>query len=167
MINLSSKILKVTPHQLLLFYLGKSFAPTPPLPDYSKFRLDVLQFAYRMRWAWHWHQHPKPVAIDTNPRATEIKSMELQLVDKSETKPIQTCNNPCLELYIQKVSKDLLQTNSRRTTVLPDNLPQDTRKALQDMKNWKDLIIRPADKGSKFFILDREDYIYTAGSGSP
>ena len=27
------------------------------------------------------------------------------------------------------------------------------------MKLWKDLIIRPSDKGSKFFIMDKEDYI--------
>ena len=27
------------------------------------------------------------------------------------------------------------------------------------MKKWKDLVIRPADKGTKFLIMDREDYI--------
>ena len=41
-INLSSKITEISEHQLYLFYLGKAFAPTPPLPDYSKFRLDIL-----------------------------------------------------------------------------------------------------------------------------
>ena len=40
-INLSDKIADLTPHQLYLFYLGESFAPTPLLPDYSQFRLDI------------------------------------------------------------------------------------------------------------------------------
>ena len=57
-INLSDKITDLSPHQLYLFFLGESFAPTPLLPDYSKFRLDLLQFAYRMRWGWYWHQNP-------------------------------------------------------------------------------------------------------------
>ncbi len=48
-INLSTKIEDISLHQLYLFYLGKTFAPTPPLPDYSEFRLDILQFAYKLR----------------------------------------------------------------------------------------------------------------------
>ena len=158
-INLSSKITDLTSHQLLLFYLGKSFAPTPALPDYSKFKLDLLQFVYRLRYAWHWFKNPKPQSSDINPNALAIKCIEDKLIEKEETKPIQACNNHCLEFFIEQVSKELLQTNSRRTNTLPDNLPEESRKALKDMKNWKDTVIRPADKGSKFFILDREEYV--------
>ena len=52
-----------------------------------------------------------------------------------------------------------MQTVSTTRKTLPDNLPTESRKALEDMKSWKELVIRPSDKGSKFFILDREDYI--------
>ena len=158
-INLSTNIADIPSQQLLLFYLGKSFAPTPPLPDYSKFRLDLLQFAYRLRWAWYWFQNPKPTHTEPTSKQLAIKALENKLIEKDETKQIRMCNNPCLELFIEQVSKELLQTNSRRTTKLPDNIPAESRSALQKMKNWKDFIIRPADKGSKFFILDRDDYV--------
>ena len=159
-INLSKKIPNLTRHQLYLFYLGESFAPTPPLPDYSKFRLDILQFAYRLRWAWHWHQNPpKSQLLEENPKFEAIKTIERKLATKTDTKPIQHCNNPCLELFIQKVTKELLQANTKRTSVLPDNLPEETRKALEDMKSWRDTVIRLPDKGSKFFVIDREDLV--------
>ena len=159
-INLSDKITDLSPHQLYLFFLGESFAPTPLLPDYSKFRLDLLQFAYRMRWGWYWHQNaPKTNTSGMSPKTLAIKAIEQKLVTRKETKAIQSCNNPCLELFIQQVTKELLQTNSNRTSVSPDNLPEESREALQDMEKWKDVVIRPADKGSKFFVLDREDYV--------
>ena len=85
--------------------------------------------------------------------------MEKKLTEKQDTKQIRTSDNHCLELFINKVSNELLQTVSKTRNTLPDNLPAESRKALEDMKLWKDLIIRPADKGSKFFILDKEDYI--------
>ena len=145
--NLSSKISELSPHHLYLFYLGESFAPTPSLPDYSKLMLDVLQFAYRLRWAWYWHQNPpKSKPIEENPKLQAIKSVQEKLVLKSDTKSIQFCNNPCLEFYIQQVSKSLLQTNSRRHSLLQDNLPHESRKALQEMKKWREIVIRPADK---------------------
>jgi len=156
-INLSTKIQEVTPHQLFLFYLGKSFAPTPALPDYSKFRLNILQFAYKLRWAWFWHTQPQPKA--TPQTIAAIKSMERTLIKSDETKPLKVCNNHCLELYIERVTKDLLQTNSSTRSKLPDNIPVESRKALSDMAKWKDIVIRPADKGSQYFFLDREDYI--------
>ena len=34
-----------------------------------------------------------------------------------------------------------------------------SRKALEEMEKWNDIIIRPADKGSRYFFLDREDYV--------
>ena len=150
-INLSDKITDLSPHQLYLFFLGESFAPTPLLPDYSKFRLDLLQFAYRMRWGWYWHQNPpKTNTSGMSPKTLAIKAIEQKLVTRKETKAIQSCNNPCLELFIQQVTKELLQTNSNRTSVSPDNLPEESRKALQDMEKWKDVVIRPADKGLSF-----------------
>ena len=53
----------------------------------------------------------------------------------------------------------LFQFDNNRRTSLPDNLSWETRKSLQEMKSRKDIVIRKADKGSKFFILDREDYV--------
>ena len=85
--------------------------------------------------------------------------METKLIKYEETKPIKVTNNHCLELYIERITKDLLQTNTRIRSKLPDNLPTESRLALEEMQKWKDIVIRPADKGSKYFFLDREDYV--------
>ena len=102
---------------------------------------------------------PKTSSSDMSPKTLAIKAIEQKLVTRKETKAIQSCNNPCLELFIQQVTKELLQTNSNITSVSPDNLPEESRKSLQDMEKWKDVVIRPADKISKCFVLNREDYV--------
>ena len=158
-INLSTKVTEISQHHLYLFYLGKSFAPAPPLPDYSQFRLNILQFVYKLRWAWYWFCNPPKAHKDMSGQELAIKSMETKLIKTEETKPIKVTNNHCLELYIERISKDLLQTNTRIRSRLPDNLPTESRRALEDMQKWKDTVIRPADKGSKYFFLDREDYV--------
>ena len=157
-INLSSQLADLTPHQLLLFYYGKKFAPTPPLPDYSKFRLDILQFAYKLRWAWHWFKHPKPQSSSTT--NCQITALERKLCDRNDTKPIQSSSNNCLELYIEKISNDLLQPKNSYKTMLPDNLQKESRMELEKLANNRDIVIRPSDKGSVIFILDRKDYVH-------
>ena len=149
---------EISQHQLYLFYLGKSFAPTPPLPDYSQFRLDILQFAHKLRWAWYWFCKTPKTHKDVSSQVLAIKSMETKLIKSEETKPIKVTNNHCLELYIERITKDLLQTSTRIRSKLPDNLPTESRLALEEMQKWKDIVTRPADKGSKYFFLDREDY---------
>ena len=157
-INLSKTVKDLTPHQLYLFYLGKSFAPTPPLPDYSRFRQDVLQFAYKLRWTWFWFNNTQRKKPLTEKQAA-INKVERSLLKPTETKYIKATNNHCLELYIEKVSNDLLQSDSSTISKLPDNLTKESRKALEEMKTWNDVVIRPADKGSRYFLLDRSDYV--------
>ena len=157
-INLSTSIQNISHHQLYLFFLGKSYSPTPPLPDYSKFRLDILQFAYKLRWAWYWHCNP-PKSKELSQQQVEVLSLEKELVKSEETKATKVCNNHCLELFLERITKDLLQTNSKTKSRLPDNLSEESRKALEEMQSWKDIVIRPADKGSKYFFLDRQDYV--------
>ena len=64
-----------------------------------------------------------------------------------------------LELSIERVTTSVLQSKNSRQRTLPDNLPKESRESLNDMKSWKEVIIQPADKGSKIFLLDRADYI--------
>ena len=49
-INLSENT-TLSDHHLLLFYLGHSFSPSTPLPNYTKFTQDILEFSYKLRWA--------------------------------------------------------------------------------------------------------------------
>ena len=153
-INLASKQEQISEHQLILFYLGKSFAPTPKLPTYEAFREDVLQFAYKLRWAWFFYTNPS-----NNTTNSTARQLEVALIEKSATKQIRSSNNPCLELFIQKVTEELLLHKSNFSKKLPDNLPPESRKELYALKQRNDIVIRPADKGSKFFIMDRAEYV--------
>ena len=42
---------------------------------------------------------------------------------------------------------------------IPTNLDKDTLNAISDMKKWDDIVVRTFDKGSGFFVLNKEDYI--------
>ena len=61
-----------------------------------------------------------------------------------------------LELFIQKLEEDIKNHNEKRS--LGDNLTKEEREALQDMRQWKDKIIRPYDKGTGFVIDYTESY---------
>ena len=86
--------------------------------------------------------------------------MERMLISNtSECKQIKSSNNPCLELYLNRIQHDLLQPPTKRLVQNPDNLTKECRKALQDMKKWDNVVIRPFDKGTGFFILDKSEYV--------
>ena len=87
-INLSSKVNVLSSHQLLLFYLGKSFAPTPPRPDYSSLKQALIEFAYSLRWRWFFHKSPSSKKLDP-----QIEEMERQLIPRSSPKHIASSNN--------------------------------------------------------------------------
>ena len=68
------------------------------------------------------------------------------------TKPIQ-CNNEEL-LKITKMIEDTQPSNIR----IPDNLPKDERKALQELKNNISIVIKEADKGGGLVIMNKDFY---------
>uniref|UniRef100_A0A3B3BT94 Uncharacterized protein n=1 Tax=Oryzias melastigma TaxID=30732 RepID=A0A3B3BT94_ORYME len=45
---------------------------------------------------------------------------------------------------------------------VPDNLSTDERRALRQLSNNPNIIIKPADKGSKIVIMDRQQYLTEA-----
>ena len=159
-INLSSKIKDATPHQLLCSTLEKIF----------KYQLHHYLVIANSNWIYY-NLHINYVALGMtfSPESSDfkisnikeninIKEMEVKLIENQPTKQAKISNNHCLELYIDKVTKELLQTNTKAHTKLPSNLPEESQKALMDMQKWKEVVIRPSDKGSKYFLLDRNDY---------
>ena len=67
-----------------------------------------------------------------------------------------------LELFIERVTKEAHDYKPNRNRTVPDNLPQEARKALNELKHLhknKDIIIRPFDKGVGFFLIQKEEYI--------
>ena len=65
-----------------------------------------------------------------------------QLVTKEETKAIQFCDNPCLELFIQQMSKELLQTNCSRTSLIPSSVFYNDNDVTAKSKGWDMVRVR-------------------------
>ena len=65
-------------------------------------------------------------------------------------------NDAAINLYLSSLEEKLMNVE-----VLKDkfnNLPNSERKALDDLKNDKSIVIKSADKGSVVVVWDREDY---------
>ena len=68
-----------------------------------------------------------------------------------------------LETYIKKVRTDVerqLEVNKNKRCT--DNLLSVQRNALRNLPQRKDIVIKPADKGSAVVVLSKEDYIKEA-----
>ena len=65
------------------------------------------------------------------------------------------CSSPEVEVFINNVRKDILEPQNLRT--VKDNLTKDERLALRNLKS-SDKVIRIQDKGSRFVILNQEEY---------
>ena len=65
---------------------------------------------------------------------------------------------PSLETYVQVVSSQI-NSNDHSTHRTHDNLPREEREALKTLRARKDIIIKPADKGSAVVVMGRQQYI--------
>ena len=138
-VNLSSKTLSHATLSALSKGLG--FVPTPPTPNLSKLSEDIAAFARTLRIKYHFRnsQHPhtrhpfKPKSSWNPPRA----------------------RNKHLEDYIEALSTD----TPRLCTHATNNLSQPERIALGKISKRKDLVIKPADKGSCIVVQDTATYV--------
>ena len=92
-------------------------------------------------------------------RDPKVLELEATVVKNYTNKIFKETYNHALELFISKVKTEALNSEPKRKYCNPDNLTPGQRAALKDMASWKEAVIRPFDKGTGFFILDREDYI--------
>ena len=71
--------------------------------------------------------------------------------------------NAALEIYIQQVRTDVEhQLDNINKKHCHDNLLSHQRKALRELWQRSDIIIKPADKGSVVVVLSKDDYIKEA-----
>ena len=87
--------------------------------------------------------------------------MERCLIKYQRNPNVETkvTNSPALELYIQKIKEEVGSFEHHFKISLSSNLDKETLSAINEMKQWKDTIIRQFDKGSGFFILSKDEYI--------
>ena len=167
-INLSDRTL--TREQLYVLYLGEGFAPTPGLPNKMKFNDDVIKWINSLRRSVHFRYTVNQLSdsaengSDTaqKPLKTEVDLMERSLIKntwKGINLEVKEGKCPALELFIKNVKQDIAKHSSSRRTTNPSNIDKKSIDALNEMRNWKDTVIRMFDKGTGFFILNKDDYI--------
>ena len=161
-INLTD--LQLTKPQLYIFYLSQSFAPTPKLPNLTVFEKDLQNWINRLRWRYYYGNKKNATNTNQQPNETDeqVNNMERTLIKKTDVHNAPKATSHALELFIERVTKDAHDYKPNRNRTIPDNLPQEARKALKELKNLhknKDIIIRPFDKGVGFFLIKKEEYI--------
>ena len=151
-INLTDKPL--TQGHLNLFKKGPSFVPTTFSANQSEFVKDLNKWENRMRYGIFYKLNPVHEKHSDNMESlnhNEFMSVERELVKSGDTRQAPTGKSHALELYIQNVEADI--KNHKEITGMGYNLSKEERAALQDIKSWDDVVIRPYDKG-KGFVLD-------------
>lgn len=169
-INLTDK--ELTRDQLYVFNLGESFAPTPKLPNIMQFNDDIRKWTNSLRRAAHYELTVKELqsqVINTaepntpkSPLQADIASMERAIISSQRNDngtEVKESKFPALELFISKVKQDLLKHKNVHKKNNPSNIDKATQNAVNEMKNWDNVVIRMFDKGSGFFLMSREEYI--------
>ena len=67
-----------------------------------------------------------------------------------------------LETYIRTVRRTIRDDLAKGKNTTKDNLTKEERKALKDLRNRDDIIIKEADKGSAVVVMSKADYIKEA-----
>ena len=66
-------------------------------------------------------------------------------------------NIKILELFIEKIEKDNIFDTAAVRNVLP-NILKEEKEALTKIRSWNNQTVHVAGKGSRFVILDNNDY---------
>ena len=122
--------------------------------DFAEFQEDIRIWKNRLRWAVYHDLRKSESDNSTNDVTSPI---ELALIKSNKSKSnAPFSKNLALELFLENI--DIEIKNHQEKKNLGDNLSADERKALQDIRNWSDVIVRPYDKGVGFVVDDVENY---------
>ena len=120
---------------------GLGFVPTPPAPNLSKLSDDITAFARTLHIKYHFRNSLYPHS-------------KHPFKPKSNWNPPRS-RNQHLEDYIEALSTD----TPKLCTHASNNLSQPEHKALERISKCKDIVIKPADKGSCIVVQDTTTYI--------
>lgn len=151
-VNLSD--VKLSEHELSLLDKGLTFCPTPKTFNKIHFLKDILSFYRRLRLKEYFSRNKCP-----DKRSPFLKSVAEKVSSSpSYWSPNPEDKNPILEKFIEYVSRDINKfLNTPFQTKY--NISDDENSAIQSLQNNKDIVLKPADKGSAIVIQNRKDYI--------
>ena len=132
--------------QITLLERGLSFIPRPTKLDREELQRDVHNFHRRIKLIDYFHLHPVRHATPfTHPSNWEPQNNTLHPL----THQLMKTNRRALQRFRPRPDRS-------------DNLTGPERRALKELHHNPNIIIKPADKGSKIIIMDRSQYILEA-----
>ena len=141
----------LTPATISLLSEGPSFVPTPKHINWSKLSKDFLKFKYKMRWrAKHGNQEVNEYGDDS-----DVELFRCFKLSSGNDAP--RSDDQALELFLELVENDIFHPDLAKTKHR-SNLSVYERKELYSLQNNKDLAVRIQDKGSRFVVVDTNEY---------
>ena len=164
----------LTPSQKSVLAKGPTFVSTPTSVNWLDLRKDFDTFVNQLRYGFKEQrtQHQEQGSSANN----DLQSLQHQISNKDENNnlpppPVKTnkfeplyrskeTDNKSLEMFIEKIEKDLF--NPENVKKVRHNLSKDEKAALKDIRYWDKNVASVQDKGSRFVVLENEDYIKKA-----
>ena len=147
MTNLSKHELSA-PH-ISLLERGLKFIPSRHEVDKVKLLADRSEWERRIRLAEYFYGEGDEMKEQTE-EADKFR------VKKKSTFTPNSGRDKCLDLYIDLVKDDVLGSLKKSKKI---NLSKEENSAFHELLHNKEIVIRPADKGSGIVVLDREEYV--------
>lgn len=160
-VNLSNHKLSIS--QLSLLERGLKFCPTPGEPHMANLRRDLDRFHRRLKWNVFFSNREGPSVTNNDSESADTTNpnppfQSRKFNDPSTAEPNQ--NPTALEAFI--IMNELKLAKLKPTAPSKNNLSKLEKKAITELKNNPDIVIKPADKGGAVVILNTQDYIKEA-----
>ena len=160
-INLSS--FQLTPAMISLLSKGLNFCPTPGEPDRYELRRDLDKFHVSLRRKLFFDKRNFS-ALDTSSSFTFLPDSQS---DREEgpfdhrrfSNPSSWSPQGPFQLEAFSTFNEAFLNEYKFPTPSHHNLSYNERKALAELKQAKNIIIKPADKGSAVVIQNLDDYV--------
>ena len=155
-VNLSKHILSVD--ELNLLAKGMNFCPTPLDSEPGELKTDLDQFHRRLRLLARFEDS---TADGPDPQNTEQQNHCTSAFESPKFKKQSRYNPPGPPALEAMILTNEIALNNRPEPKHPHhtNISRGERLAIKNLTSNRDIIIKPADKGSAVVVLNRDDYI--------
>ena len=130
--------------------------------DFDKF-VNQLDYEFKKQ---HTQRQEQGSSANNDPQSWQHKISNKDENNNLPPPPVKTnkfaqlhclneTDNKSLEMFIKKIEKDLF--NPENVKKVCHNLSE--KAVLKDIRYWDKNVVRVQDKGSRFVVLDNEDYI--------
>ena len=153
-VNLSD--VSLSEAQLSLLSKGLKFCPTPGEPKMDDLRRDLDSFHRKMRWKSFFESKEKDPSESTTNRLGPFKHQNFKHPSTAEPQP----GPAALEAFALINELELSKTVG--TSPSKQNLSRSEREAISELRNNRNIVIKPADKGGATVVLNTTDYIKEA-----